>query len=99
MTNNSDNTIINYQMLLSISKNLYNKTTSFLYSIDYFNLYNKYKNYNKIKIAEIELDLYKLNNYENTNEIIVCDDVEDNKINKLRIVKNKATYINNTLKH
>lgn len=96
--NNISNKIIQYEQILNISKQLYKTTTSWLYSLDYFNIYQKYQNYNKIKLEEIELDDFN-------DDIIIYDKVEDtnlldverNLINKLKIVKNKAIYIGNIL--
>jgi hypothetical protein len=96
--NNISNKIVQYEQILNISKQLYKITTSWLYSLDYFNIYQKYQNYNKIKLEEIELDDFN-------DDIIIYDKVEDtnllgverNLINKLKIVKNKAIYIGNIL--
>jgi hypothetical protein len=70
--NNISNKIIQYEEILNISKYLYKTTTSWLYSLDYFNIYQKYQNYNKIKIEELELD--------NFNDDIIIYDKEDNNL-------------------
>jgi hypothetical protein len=110
--NNISNKIIEYEQILNISKYLYKTTTSWLYSLDYFNIYQKYQNYNKIKLEEIELDDFNddiiiYDKVEDTNllgterniinKLGSTHDVERNIINKLKIVKNKAIYIGNIL--
>ncbi len=89
--NDINNKIYSIKKYINKSKSMYKTITSWLYRIDYFNLYNKYLNYSVTTPELIEME--KIND-------VICPElteIEDNILNKLIILKKRSIYINKTL--
>jgi hypothetical protein len=77
---------------INISKSIYKSISSWLYRLDYFDLYNKYLNYTTEtpEIIDKEINIYQ-------DDITNTKNIDDNIINKIHVLKNQSLEINNIL--
>ena len=89
--NDINNKIYSIKKYINMSKSMYKTITSWIYRIDYFNLYNKYLNYSVTPPELIEMG--------QINDAICPEltEIEDDILNKLIILKERSIYINKTL--
>ena len=100
--NKINNNLNHINESINISKTIYKRMSSWLYKLDYFDLYKKYLEYTTTNLnIEENIELQNLKNnilennilYNNTNII----ETEDKILNKLSLLKLHSEVINKTL--
>ena len=89
--NDINNKLYDIKKCVNLSKCMYKMITSWFYRLDYFDIYNRYINYSLSQSELIEMNKLPEEEFINTIEI------EDNVVNKLKILKERSIYINEQL--